>query len=97
MAPLEFKMNKKRYIILIVILSIIASTFIEFQKSQSDIFIIFGGSLGLILSSYLFASLIRYGFKLSLWGLNFEDKSFLKIFIVIWCIQILLNIIGASS
>jgi hypothetical protein len=90
-------MNKKRYIILIIILSIIASTFIEFQKSQSNIFTILGACIALILSSYLFASLIRYGFKLSLWGLNFEDKSFLKIFFVIWSIFVFLNFIGASS
>ena len=96
-------MNNKQYKILIILLTIITSTIIEIQRSQiniftiSGVFTILGGCIGIILGSYLFASLIRYGFKLSLWGINFEDKPFLKIFIVIWCIYVLLNFIGTSS
>ena len=90
-------MNNKKYKILIITLTIIASTIITFIRDQYDIFSIIGGSIAIILGPYIIASLIRYGLKLSLWNFNFDDKSFLKTFIVIWCIQILLNIIGASS
>lgn len=90
-------MNNKQYKILIIILTIIASTIIGVIRNQYGIFSIVGGSLGIILGPYIIASLIRYGFKLSLWNFNFEDKSFLKTFIIIWCIQVLLNIVGASS
>ena len=98
MPPLEFKSNQnKKYKILIITLTIIASTIIALIRGQYDIFSIIGGSIAIILGPYIIASLIRYGLKLSLWNFNFDDKSFLKTFIVIWCIQILLNIIGASS
>ena len=98
MPPLEFNSNQnKKYKILIITLTIIASTIITLIRGQYDIFSIIGGSIAIILGPYIIASLIRYGLKLSLWNFNFDDKSFLKTFIVIWCIQILLNIIGASS
>jgi hypothetical protein len=90
-------MNNKKYKILIITLTIIASTIITFIRGQYDIFSIIGGSIAIILGPYIIASLIRYGLKLSLWNFNFDDKSFLRTFIVIWCIQILLNIIGAAS
>ena len=90
-------MNNKKYKILIITITIISSTIIAFMRDRYDIFSIIGGSIGIILGPYIIASLIRYGFKLSLWNFNFDDKSFLKTFIVIWCIQVLLNIIGASS
>ena len=90
-------MNNKKYKILIITFTIIASSIIASIRSQYDVFSIIGGSIGIILGPYIIASLIRYGLKLSLWNFNFDDKSFLKTFIVIWCIQILLNIIGASS
>jgi cytochrome c biogenesis protein CcdA len=90
-------MNNKKYKILIITLTIIASTIITFIRDQYDIFSIIGGSIAIILGPYIIASLIRYGLKLSLWNFNFDDKSFLRTFIVIWCIQILLNIIGAAS
>jgi cytochrome c biogenesis protein CcdA len=90
-------MNNKKYKILIITLTIIASTIITFIRGQYDIFSIIGGSIAIILGPYIIASLIRYGLKLSLWNFNFDDKSFLRTFIVIWCIQILLNIIGATS
>lgn len=90
-------MNNKKYKILIITLTIISSSIIASIRGQYDVFSIIGGSIGIILGPYIIASLIRYGLKLSLWNFNFDDKSFLKIFIVIWCIQIVLNIIGASS
>jgi len=92
-----FKMNNKQYKILIILLTLIASTIIGLIRHQYDVFSIIGGSFGIILGPYIIASIIRYGFKLSLWNFNFEDKPFLKTFIIIWCIQVLLNIVGASS
>jgi hypothetical protein len=90
-------MNNKKYKVLIISITIIASTIITFIRDRYDIFSIIGGSIAIILFPYIIASLIRYGLKLSLWNFNFDDKSFLKTFIVVWCIQILLNIIGAYS
>jgi hypothetical protein len=85
-------MNKKRYILLVIIVSIIASTIIHINvRHNDDFFQILGGAMAYIIAPYIISSLIKYRFKLSLWNWNFEDKSFLKTYIIIWIIWVLLN------
>lgn len=79
-------MNSKRYKLLPIFISLIASIIIGIKRSDENVFSIFGGTLSLIFGPYIFSSLIRHGLKLSLWNWNFEDKSFLKTYIIIWCI-----------
>ena len=91
-------MNNKRYIILVIIVSIIASTTIQINlRHNDDFFQILGGALAFIMAPYIISSLIKYRFKLSLWNWNFEDKSFLKTYIIMWCIWVLLNSVGSTN
>ena len=89
-------MNKKRYILLVIIVSIITSTIIQINvRHNDDFFQILGGAIAFIIAPYIISSLIKYRFKLSLWNWNFEDKSFLKTYIIMWCIWVLLNSAGS--
>lgn len=91
-------MNKKKYILLVIIISIIISAFIEVDlKSNYNIFEIIGASIAFILWPYIITSLIKYRFKISLWSWNFEDKSFLKTYIIVYCICAILNILGSTN
>jgi hypothetical protein len=66
----------KQYKILIIVLTLIASTIIGLIRHQYDVFSIIGGSFGIILGPYIIASIIRYGLKLSLWNLAYNDTIF---------------------
>lgn len=89
-------MRNKKYILSVVLISIIASTIIEIFKQKSiNIGEILGGALAFILAPYLITCLIKYGFKLSLWKWDFGDKRFVRIFFIIWSIWVLLNMKGS--
>jgi hypothetical protein len=91
-------MNKKRYILLVISISIIASLVIEINLRHNDNFPqILGGAFTFIIAPYIISSLIKYRLKISLWNWNFDDKSFLKTYIVIWCIWVLLNAASSRS
>ena len=91
-------MNKKRYILLLIIVSIITSLIIEVELRGNDAWYeILGGAFAFIISPYIIASLIRYRLKLSLWKFDLNDKSFLKTYIIIWCIWVLLNAAGSTN
>jgi hypothetical protein len=89
--------NVKRHsLIVLIIVSVIASLIIQLKRKEFNIGLTLGGAFVFLIVPYLISSLIKYGLKISSWNLNFEDKSFLKTFIVIWCIWVLLNAIGAT-
>jgi hypothetical protein len=92
-------MNKKRYILLLIIVSIIASLIIEvdLRGGNDATYEILGGAIAFIIAPYIITSLIKYRFKFSMWNWNFEDKSFLKTYIIIWCIWVLLNAAGSTN
>jgi hypothetical protein len=91
-------MNKKKYILLVIIISIIISAFIEVNlKNNYNIFEIVGGSIAFILWPYIITSLIKYRFKITSWNWNFEDKSFLKTYTIVYCISVILNVVGATN
>jgi hypothetical protein len=91
-------MSNKRYILLVIIVSIIASTTIQINlRHNHDFFEILGGGLAFLWAPYIITSLIKYRFKISLWNWNFEDKSFLKTYIIMWCIWVLLNSVGSTN
>ena len=90
-------MRNKKYILSVVLISIIASTIIEiFKEKSSNIGEILGGALAFVLAPYLITCLIKYGFKLSLWKWDFEDKRFVRIFFIFWSIWVLLNMMGST-
>ena len=90
-------MNGKRYKVLLVFVSIIASLFIRVNSGDDKTASILGGALALIIGPYIFASLIRYGIKISKWNFNFDDKSFLKSYIILWCIYVALYLFGSFA
>ncbi len=91
-------MNKKRYILLLIIVSIITSLIIEVELRGNDAWYeILGGAIAFIITPYIIASLKRYRLKFSLWKWDFNDKSFLKTYIIIWCIWVLLNAAGSTN
>jgi hypothetical protein len=88
----------KRYsLIVLVIVSVIASTIIQVLRKEFNFGLILGGALVFMLVPYLISCLMKYGLKISSWNWNFQDKSFLKTFIVIWCIWVLLNAVGSNQ
>ena len=90
-------MKNKKNILSVIFISIIASAIIEiFKRESSDIFEILGGAIAFILAPYLITCLIKYGFKISLWKWDFEDKRFVRIFFLFWSIWVLLNMMGAT-
>jgi len=91
-------MKKKKYILLVISISIIASLLIEINlRNNNNLPQILGGSFAFIIAPYIISSLIKYRLKISLWNWNFDDKSFLKTYIIIWCIWVLLNAAGSTS
>lgn len=90
-------MKRTRYIQLLILVTIIVSILIGANSKDNQIGSILGRGLALILGPYLIASLIRYGIKITLWNLNFEDKSFRKTFVVLWIIYVILNFIAAKA
>jgi hypothetical protein len=88
---------KRNSLFVLITVSVIASTIIQVQGKESNIGSILGGAIAFIFVPYVISSLIKYGFKISSWNLNFQDKSFLKTFIVIWSIWVLLSAIGSTQ
>jgi hypothetical protein len=86
------EMTRKRYLFLPLIISLPISTISAIIRNDNRIFSLIGGTISLILFPYLIASIIKYRFTFSKWHWNFESKSFLTTFIIVWVIFVLFDL-----
>jgi hypothetical protein len=85
-------MKRKRYLFLPLIISLPISTITAMIRNDNRIFSLIGGTISLILFPYLIASIIKYRISFSKWHWNFENKSFLLTFIIVWMIFVLFDL-----
>jgi hypothetical protein len=86
------EMKRKRYLFLPLIISLPISTITAMIRNDNRIFSLIGGTISLILFPYLIASIIKYRISFSKWHWNFENKSFLLTFIIVWMIFVLFDL-----